>query len=348
MRILYGVQGTGNGHLTRARVLAPALAARGVEVTWLFSGRSREQFGDMTPFGAWEWRRGLTFVHKDGAVDNLATWRANSWNMLTEEIRGLDVRGYDLVVSDFEPVTAWAARRAGIRSIGISHQAAFAHPIPRTGVDPVQAAVFRWFAPVDVAVGVHWDRFGLPLVPPVVDPPRDHAPEEGRVLVYLPFEDLDGVVALLRQVPAARFVCFHPAGPATPTHPAPNVEVHALSRTAFPEALARCGSVLCNAGFELPSEAIALGRRLLVKPLRGQFEQATNGHTLALLKKGACVETLTPVNIARWLATPRPAPSPWPDVASVLADWLADGASEPVALMAERAWRGDEDTARAA
>jgi hypothetical protein len=35
-------------------------------------------------------------------------------------------------------------------------------------------------------------------------------------------------------------------------------------------------------------------------------------------------------------------------VASVLADWLADGATEPVARMAERAWRGDEDTARAA
>ena len=86
MRILYGVQSPGNGHLTRARLLAPAPNERGVEVTWLFSGRPREPLSDMARFGAWAWRRGLTFVHKDGAVDHLATWRANSWNTHTEEI----------------------------------------------------------------------------------------------------------------------------------------------------------------------------------------------------------------------------------------------------------------------
>ena len=48
-----------------------------------------------------------------------------------QDIRQLDLTGYQLVLSDFEPVTAWAARRQGLDSLGISHQAAFFWPIPR-------------------------------------------------------------------------------------------------------------------------------------------------------------------------------------------------------------------------
>lgn len=44
MKILYGVQGTGNGHVTRPRIMAKAFADLGVEVDWVFSGRRREDF----------------------------------------------------------------------------------------------------------------------------------------------------------------------------------------------------------------------------------------------------------------------------------------------------------------
>ena len=40
MKLFYGVQGTGNGHITRAREMAKALAEAGVEVTYMFSGRA--------------------------------------------------------------------------------------------------------------------------------------------------------------------------------------------------------------------------------------------------------------------------------------------------------------------
>jgi UDP:flavonoid glycosyltransferase YjiC (YdhE family) len=39
MKILYGVQGTGNGHITRARAMAAEMHAAGVEVDFVFSGR---------------------------------------------------------------------------------------------------------------------------------------------------------------------------------------------------------------------------------------------------------------------------------------------------------------------
>lgn len=339
MKILYGVQGTGNGHVARARLMAEALQDRGVDVTWLFSGRAAEDFRAMAPFGAWEWRRGLTFVHRDGAVDNLATWRANSWSSLRTEIAELDVGGFDLVVSDFEPVTAWAARRAGVRSIGLSNQAAYAHAIPRFCADPVQSAVFRWFAPVDIALGMHWDRFGLPLLPPIVAPPKAGRVEDDLVVAYLPFEPLNEVLQCLRAVHGVRFVCYHPQGPERPTHAAPHIVVRGLSATDFPRDLARCGGVIANAGFSLASEAVALGRRLLVKPLAGQFEQETNARTLEILGMGRHLATLDPQAVSAWLATPRPAPSPWPEASGIVADWLAQGAHAPVEGLCDAAWQ---------
>ena len=51
MRILYGVQATGQGHISRARAMAEAFEPLGVEVCWLFSGRPRGRLFDMEPFG---------------------------------------------------------------------------------------------------------------------------------------------------------------------------------------------------------------------------------------------------------------------------------------------------------
>jgi uncharacterized protein (TIGR00661 family) len=66
MKILYGVQGTGNGHITRARAMQVALAAAGIEVDWVFSGRERSRFFDMQAFGDFKVFKGLSFATKAG------------------------------------------------------------------------------------------------------------------------------------------------------------------------------------------------------------------------------------------------------------------------------------------
>ena len=133
MRILYGVQGTGQGHISRARAMCRALRRHGVEVTWLFSGRHRDALFDMSCFGLFEYRRGLTFATRDGRIRPLASFACNNLPHFFREVRALDVSGYDTIVTDFEPVTAWAGRRAGIRTIGIGHQYAFGRATPRAG-----------------------------------------------------------------------------------------------------------------------------------------------------------------------------------------------------------------------
>ena len=49
MKILYGVQGTGNGHYQDSRLL-PELRP-GIDIDFVFSGRRREDFFDMASFG---------------------------------------------------------------------------------------------------------------------------------------------------------------------------------------------------------------------------------------------------------------------------------------------------------
>ena len=57
-----------------------------------------------------------------------------------------------------------------------------------------------------------------------------------------------------------------------------------ISNQKFVESLTSCFGVICNAGFETPSEALFLGKRLIVIPLKGQFEQKCNA--IALKKIG--------------------------------------------------------------
>ena len=110
MKILYGVQGTGNGHITRARAMQVALAAAGIEVDWVFSGRERSRFFDMQAFGDFKVFKGLSFATKAGKVDMIKTFAEASLHQMYQDIRTLDLTRYQLVISDFEPVVAWGAQ----------------------------------------------------------------------------------------------------------------------------------------------------------------------------------------------------------------------------------------------
>lgn len=68
MKILYGVQGTGNGHIARARAMAIAFKQKNVDVDFLFSGREPGKYFSMECFDDYQTRSGLTFVSENGKV----------------------------------------------------------------------------------------------------------------------------------------------------------------------------------------------------------------------------------------------------------------------------------------
>lgn len=336
MRILYGVQGTGNGHISRCRSVAEALSRKGVQVDYLLSGRAADAYFDMQAFGSYRALPGLTFASRDGELDLWQTLKQNQPRRFWQDLSSLDLDGYDRVVSDFEPITAWAARRKGIRTLGISHQASFHYSIPRKGEDIASRLVMRHYAPVDQAIGLHWFHFGHPILPPVVD---QIAPcqEDGTILVYLPFESVSAIHDLLSRYTGVQFCCFHPDVHEVSTMG--NIDLFPLSRERFKQALARSNGVISNAGFELASEALTLGKKLLLKPLQGQFEQCTNAYTLEMLGMACVMQSLDPGAVRGWLDSEAPGVVKYPDVAEGIAQWLASGGEEPVSLLIERMWR---------
>jgi len=120
MNILYAIQGTGNGHLSRAMDIIPCLQQHG-NVDILVSGTQ----GDLSlPFPLKYKLRGLSFIFgKAGGVDLWKTCVKSNIRKLVKEINNLPVEKYDLVINDFEPVSAWACYLKNIPCIGLSHQA---------------------------------------------------------------------------------------------------------------------------------------------------------------------------------------------------------------------------------
>ena len=119
-----------------------------------------------------------------------------------------------------------------------------------------------------------------PILPPIIDA-LTPGPATGEILVYLPFETPEAIRALLSRFSSVRFACFHPAF-SEPCQQG-NLNFRPLGRESFVQALAGCEGVISNAGFELASEALSLGKKLLLKPVAGQFEQASNALTLEIM-----------------------------------------------------------------
>lgn len=72
MKILYGIQSIGNGHIARARLLVPALREAGADVDCLFSGRDPENFFDMEFFGEPSFKDGQRrqrLIYRKGKLD---------------------------------------------------------------------------------------------------------------------------------------------------------------------------------------------------------------------------------------------------------------------------------------
>lgn len=323
MKILYGVQGTGNGHITRARALNKYFSQYGIRADFLFSGREPDKYFDMEEFSQWRSCRGLTFVHEAGSLKIARTIQQNSLRKLISDIRELDLSGYDCVLTDFEPITAWASRLAKKECIGIGHQYAFHYPVPRKGDTLVSRQIMHNFAPAKINIGLHWHHFGHPILPPIAETGEVKLPSDpNKIVVYLGFEEPEDVIQLLEPFENYLFAFY---GPFSQYESRGHIQLKPLSREGFKHDLATSSGVICNAGFELSSEAIQLGKKLLVKPLQGQVEQLSNAIALETLELAMTMNTLNTDVVDKWLASWQPKQVVYPNVAQAIVEWLSRG-----------------------
>ncbi|WP_046246835.1 glycosyltransferase family protein [Hymenobacter terrenus] len=324
-RILYAIQGTGNGHLSRALDVVPLLQARCSQLDVLVSGPPADL---PLPFEVNYRVQGMGFLFgKKGGINFVKTfWQFNSAKFL-HEIRNLPVESYDLVISDFEPVSSWACKLREVPCVALSHQSAVLHPAsPRPDKeDPAGRGVLKHYAPSTAQYGFHFRSYAPGMYTPVIrQQVRELSPtNEGHYTVYLPAYEEEILVERLQHLSRTiRWEVFskHSSVPAVYG----NVRVWPVSGAAFLDSLARSAGVLCGAGFETPAEALFLGKKLLVMPMKQQYEQQCNAAALA--KMGVpVIKNFKDKNLDRvdqWLHRHETVPVDYPDQTAAVIDQL--------------------------
>jgi uncharacterized protein (TIGR00661 family) len=279
MKILYAIQGTGNGHLSRARDIIPLLQDKG-ELDILVSGIQADV---ELPYPVKYKFRGLSFIFgKSGGIDLLATYRKSNLKKLYKEIKSLPIEEYDLVINDFEPVSAWACKMKHKECIGLSHQAAVINkksPKPKKK-DRLGKAILHNYAPVTQAYGFHFGAYDKNISTPVIrSQVRNATPEnKGHFTVYLPAYDDKRIIKTLSEIKNINWQVF--SKHSKTTYSEKNIHIRPIDNDAFITSMLNCTGILCGGGFETPAEALFLKKKLMVIPMKGQYEQQCNAAAL--------------------------------------------------------------------
>lgn len=346
MKILYGIQGTGNGHISRAREMAKCFANRNIDVDYVFSGRAAEKYFDMEPFGDFRTFKGLTFASKNGRLSYTRTALSNNILRFGLDVRSIQTEDYDFILTDFEPITAWAGKLKGCKVIGIGHQYAFGHSIPRAGDNFISNLTMRLFAPAQIGLGLHWDAFGAPILPPIIDTTLTHRfscktdtidrSKANSVIVYLPFENQDTIQQQLSRIENQHFIIYSPD---LEDQEKGNLSLRKTSHDGFKHDLCSSYAVISNSGFELISECLQLGLSILTKPQFAQTEQMSNAAALKRLGYATTAEKIETQTVQKWLdqLQQRP-PIKFPNVASTITEWLLSGQQESPQQLADALW----------
>ena len=278
MKILYGIQGTGNGHVSRAREIIPELKKYG-EVDVVLSGTHSEvDPGHEVKFSL----HGLGFKFgKNGKIDFLETLRDFQFSKFIKEIKQIPVENYDLVIQDVEPVIAWACRMKNISCIEMSHQISLSSPLtPKIKGLHYGRFILDHYTPNTKKIGFHFKKYDEFIHTPVIR-------SEIRALqsfsgdfyvVYLPAYGDEFLQNLLQPFRHEQFVVF--SKHAKKAYTIGNIKFKCISNHAYIENLKHCKGLITGAGFEGPSEALFLQKKLICVPMTNQYEQLCNAKAL--------------------------------------------------------------------
>jgi len=321
--MLYAIQGTGNGHLSRSMDIVPLLKKMG-DVDVLVSGTQ----GDLNlPFAIKYKLHGFGFVFgKAGGVDLWKSFLRSRLRKFINEINTLPIDKYDLVINDFEPVSAWACYINNKPCIGLSHQAAVLHenaPKPED-TDMIGRLILKNYAPVTAQYGFHFKAFDKNIFTPVI---RQQVREQeitnkGHYTVYLPAYDDKRLIKRLSEFKDVEWDVFSKHNKKVFKHK--NVFIQPIDNKAFIKSMAQSAGVLSGGGFETPTEALFMKKKLLVIPMKNQYEQQLNA--AALKDMGVpVIKSLKPKHdekIQDWLNNGQPVKVNYPDNTQHVLDLL--------------------------
>ena len=275
MKILFAIQGTGNGHLSRAREVIPHLLNYG-ELDLLISGTQAEV---TLPYLITYKKKGVGFTFgKKGGVDVIDTIKNIRPFNFFDDIRTFPVENYDLVINDFEPVTAWACKLKNKKCIALSHQSAYlSSKTPRPGKHDLFAEwIFKNYAPSTDQFGFHFKAFDKFIYTPVIrsEIRNLETTNRGHITVYLPAHADEILIQHFSKISDVQWDVYSKHSKIKYQHG--NVNITPINNEAFVSSLASGDGLLTAGGFESPAEAIHLRKKVMVIPMSNQYEQQCN------------------------------------------------------------------------
>lgn len=292
MKILYAVQATGNGHISRASEILPYLQNHGTVHVMLSGTNAHLPVQLPVKYRS----KGMSlFYRNNGGLNYLKMIRQFNPFQLWHDIKTLPVQEYDLVINDFDFITAMACKRKGVFSVQLGHQASFqfnASPRPLNR-DRMGEWILRNFAPASDYIGLHFKTYHPRILPPIIlESIRKAIPtNQGHITVYLSQFKVDD---LIRQFSGLTHRTFHifsaEISKQTQTN---NCLLFPLGKESFSHSMIHSQGIITGGGFETPAEALFLKKKILSIPIKGQYEQKCNAE--ALKEFGALV--LSDINI---------------------------------------------------
>ncbi|MGZ5134185.1 MAG: glycosyltransferase family protein [Flavitalea sp.] len=281
MKILYSVQATGNGHISRAMELLPYLEKYGNVEIFLSGENSSLALDAPIKYRS----KGLSLFYTcNGTLDYWKLAKSISLLRLNKEVRNLPVEKYDLILNDFECITSLACAHKKVPSVNFGHQASFMSPnTPR----PVQKnALGEWvlknYAKASRYIGLHFESYDDFILNPVIKNAVLEAEpvNKGHITVYLPGYCDHVLQKFFKNEADFQFQVF--SGEINQIVEKDNLKFIPVNNKAFNQSLVSCAGIITGAGFETPSEALHLKKKLIAIPIKGQYEQQCNA---AALKK---------------------------------------------------------------
>lgn len=275
MKILYAIQGTGNGHLSRAREIIPHLRQYG-ELDILISGtQAKVTLSQLIKYK----KHGLGFTFgKHGNVDLIDSIKEFKPLRLLKDILQFPVENYDLIINDFEPITAWSCKVKKKPCIALSHQASFLSakcPRPKNK-NWFGETVLKNYAPVKQAIGFHFEPFDDFIYTPVIrsDIRNREIENKEHITVYLTGHSDAAILKHLTPIKDVTWQVFSKEAKVAKRHH--HIEIFPIQNEAFTQSLASGNGLLTAGGFEGPAEAIFLNKKVFSIPLYNQYEQLCN------------------------------------------------------------------------
>jgi len=306
MKILYAIQTTGNGHLSRAQKLVPEFSKK-VTVDILTSGPLNNFPTYKPPIKHYKGFK--FFTSKSGSINWIKTIFFNNYIQFFVDIYNCPVKNYDMVVSDYEPVSAWASLIRGVKCVALSNQYVLNSknvPKPKR-YSRILLSAINLLCPTKIGYGYHYKPYNENILDPII---RDRIRKidistNNEILIYLPTYSIDNIIDIIKKIPVQmEWTIF--TNESDSNYKLDGININSISDELFTKKIGSCYGIICAGGFSTTSEAIFLGKPMLVVPVKAQIEQQFNA--AALEKEGIQVLKEFSLNyidkINEWINSP--------------------------------------------